>query len=128
MTVASTRKMPVRINKAKRTTYSGEHLVPSLADLPEGFVSMKTGKCCERGAVVFLGKKVSLEMMLERYCQVAVSPNDREAALRRLAEYCDALQSTKIGNVVSISFDSDGGLLLHIEEKYFLSRPETRSQ
>ena len=124
--MSSTRKMPVRINEKKRTTFSGEHLVPSLSDVPQHFVSVKTGKPYERGSVVYLGRDVTPEMMLERYCKVAASPLDRAAALRRLAAYCDALQSTKIGNVVSVSFSSDGLPLLQVEQEYFLSEPESR--
>ena len=87
---------------------------------------MKTGKSYERGSVVYLGRDVTPEMMLERYCQVAVSTLDRAAALRRLAAYCDALQSTKIGNVVSVSFSSDGLPLLQVEQEFFMCEPENR--
>jgi hypothetical protein len=125
--MSSTRKMPVRINEKKHTTFAGEHLIPSLADLPDaGFVSAKTGKAHSRGAVVYLGRDVTPEMMLERYCQVAPPPEDREAALQRLSAYCEALQATTIGNVLSVSFSSEGLPILKIEHEFFLRKPETR--
>src|ERR1051326_908804 len=103
--MASTRKMPVRIDEKKRTTLAGEHLVPDLSDSPAGeFVSVKSGKSYVRGSVVYLGRDVTPEMMLERYCQVAPPPADRATALSRLSAYCDALQSVKIGNVLSVSY------------------------
>ena len=79
--------------------------MPLLSDSPDAvFVSAKSGKTYSRGAVVYVGIDVTPEMMLERYCQVAAPPSDRDAALRRLAAYCDALQTVKIGNVLSLVF------------------------
>ncbi len=125
--MSSTRKMPVRINEKKHTTFAGEHLIPALTDSPDaGFVSAKTGKIYSRGAVVYLGRAVTPEMMLERYCQVATPPSDRAAALRRLAAYCEALQSTKIGNVLSVSYSPECLPILKVEQEYFLSETESR--
>jgi hypothetical protein len=125
--MSSTRKMPVRINEKKRTTFAGEHLIPWLTDSPNsGFVSAKTGKSYSCGAVVYLGRDVTPEMMLERYCQVAPPPTDREAALRRLSVYCEALQSTKIGNVLSVSFSPEGLPILKVEQEFFLRETESR--
>ncbi len=125
--MASTRKLPVRINEKKRTTFAGEHLIPNLSDsLVAEFVSVKSGKSYVRGSVVYVGRDVTPEMMLERYCQVAPPPADRTAALRRLAAYCDALQSVKIGNVLSVSFSSVGLPELHVEEQFCLPEPQRR--
>jgi hypothetical protein len=125
--MASTRKLPVRINEKKRTTFAGEHLVPDLSDSPAAeFVSVKSGKSYARGSLVYVGRDVTPEMMLERYCQVAPPPADRAAALRRLSAYCDALQSVKIGNVLAVSFSPDGLAELHVEEEYFLPEPQRK--
>ena len=125
--MASTRKLPVRINEKRRTTFAGEHLVPNLSDSPAAeFVSVKSGKSYVRGSVVYVGRDVTPEMMLERYCQVAPPPADRTAALRCLAAYCDALQSVKIGNVLSVSFSPDRVPQLHVEEEYFLPEPQRK--
>jgi hypothetical protein len=119
--------MPVRINEKKRTTLAGEHLLPNLSDSPTAeFVSAKSGKSYARGSVVYVGRDVTPEMMLERYCEAAPPPADRTAALRRLAAYCDALQSVKIGNVLSVSYSPDGLPELHVEEEYFLPEPERK--
>ena len=119
--MSSTRKMPVRINEKKRTTFRGEHLMPLLSDLPDaGFVSAKSGKTFPLGAVVYVGRDVTPEMMLERYCRVAPPP-DREVALRRLAVYCDALQTVKIGNVLSVSYSPEGLPILRVEQEFFLT-------
>jgi len=121
----STRKMPVRIADRSRTTVADEHLIPSLDEPPgKGFVSANTGKGHARGAVVYLGRDVTPEMMLERYVQVARPPVDRSKALWRLGAYCEALQSVKIGSVVSLSFSPDGLPLLNVDEEHFLSGQE----
>src|SRR5690242_7973014 len=109
--------MPVRINEKNHTTFAGEHLIPSLTDSPNaGFVSVKTGKIYSCGAVVYFGKGVTPEMMLERYCQVSPQPADREISLRRLSAYCEALQSTKIGNVLSVSYSLESLPILKVEQ------------
>ena len=119
--------MPVRINDKKNTTFSGEHLIPQLSDPTQaGFVSVKSGKPCSRGAVVYLGRDVTPEMMLEQYCQVAAPPQDRDAALHRLEVYCEALQSVKIGNVLSVSYSNEGLPLLKVEQEYFMKQPERK--
>jgi hypothetical protein len=117
----STRKMPVRADEQNHKT-SSEHLVPQLSDSPSGFVSVKTGKGCSRGVVIYLGRDVTPEMMLERYSKVSTPTIDREMALNRLASYCEALQTVKIGNLVSVSFSPDGLPILKVEQEYFLSQ------
>ena len=117
----STRKMPVRADEQKRRT-SSEHLVPQLSDSPSGFVSVKTGKSCSRGVVVYLGRDVTPEMMLERYCKVSTLPIGRDIALSRLAAYSEALQTVKIGNLVSVAFSPDGMPILQVEQEHFLSQ------
>jgi hypothetical protein len=125
--MSSTRKMPVRINEKKHTTFSGEHLIPQLSGSPDsGFVSAKSGKTSILGAVVYLGRDVTPEMMLERYSQVATPPTDRADALRRLAAYCDALQTVKIGNVLSVSYSPEGLPILRVEQEFFLTQTPTK--
>ena len=124
--MSSTRKMPVRIDETKHKTFAGDHLIPLLTDSPQaGFVSVKSGKTYSRGAAVYLGKDVTPEMMLERYCQVAPPPADREAALRRLSAYCDALKSSKIGNVLSVRYSPDSLPILTVEQAFFLRETES---
>jgi hypothetical protein len=119
--------MPVRINEKKHTTFAGEHLIPLLTDSPHtGFASAKTGKTYPLGVVVYVGRDVTPEMMLDRYCQIATPPSDREAALRRLAAYCDALQAVKIGNVLSVSYSPEGFPILNVEQQYFLTGADSR--
>lgn len=125
--MSSTRKIPVRINEKKHTTFTGEHLIPLLTDSRDpGFISAKTGKTYSQGAVVYLGRDVTPEMLLERYCQVAPPPADRDSALRRLTAYCEALQSSKIGNVVSLSFSAESLPILKVEQEFFLKESENR--
>jgi hypothetical protein len=124
--MSSTSKVPVRIDEKNRTTFAGEHLVPQLSDSAEaGFVSVKSGKQYVRGAVVYVGRDVTPEMMLERYCKVATA-TDRKAALRRLTAYCEGLQSVRVGNVLSVSYSPDGLPTLHVDEEYFLSEPKRK--
>lgn len=125
--MCSTRKLPVRINEKKHTTFAGEHLIPLLTDSPDaGFVSAKTGKTYARGAVVYVGVDVTPEMMLERYCRVSPPLPDQETALRRLAAYCEALQSVKIGNVLSVSYSPESLPILKVEQEFFLKPTERK--
>jgi hypothetical protein len=126
--MTATRKLPVRINEKKRTTHRSEYLVPRLSDVaPEdGFISIKTGRVIERGSVVYLGRDVTPEMMLERFCEQQPPPADRVEALRRLSAYIEALQQFRIGNVLTVSYSPDGLPILHVVEEYFLS--ETHSK
>lgn len=123
----STRKIPVRINEKKHTTFSKEHLLPLLSGSRDDvFLSAKTGKTYPSGVVVYLGQDITPKMMLERYCQVATPPLDRETALRRLAEYCQALQTVKIGNVLSVSYSAENSLLLKVDQEFFLPENENK--
>jgi hypothetical protein len=122
----STRKLPVRINEKKRTTFRGDHLIPQLSGTPEsGFVSVKSGKTVALGSIVYVGRDVTPEMMLERFCEICPPPPDRASALRRLIVYVEALQSLKIGNVLSLSYSPDGLPVLRVEEEYFFGMPNT---
>jgi len=122
----STRKLPVRIDDKKHARHS-EHLIPQLSDSPNsGFVSVKTGKPVEVGMVAYLGRDVTPEMMLERYCRSCPTPSNRTRVLNRLAAYCEALQSFKIGNVLSVSYSPEGLPILRVEQEHILCGPNRR--
>lgn len=122
--MSAIRKLPVRINEKKRSTFRGEFLIPKLCGTAEsGFLSINTGLSCELGAVVFLGTEVTPDLLLERFCERNPPPSDGLLALRILNEYVEALNAVRIGNVLSVSYGPDGSLILKVEAKYFLNKP-----
>jgi hypothetical protein len=124
----ATRKLPVRINEKKRTTSRSEYLLPRLSGpgSEDGFVSIKTGRRIERGCMVYLGRDVTPEMMLEKFCAQQPPPADRAEALRRLSAYVEVLQQFKIGNLLTLSYTPDGLPTLNIVEDHFLSRTHSK--
>jgi hypothetical protein len=123
----ATRKLPNSLSKKGGKTAGGEHLLPQMADgATSGFVGVRSGKIIERGYVVYLGRDVTPEMMLEKFCERHPQPIDRATALRRLETFVQALQPCKIGNVVSVSYTADGMPAIKVEQDYLLSGPDSR--
>jgi len=125
--MSATRKLPHSLTKDGRKTTGGEHLLPQLSNLSvPGFVGVKSGKIHERGYVVYLGEDVTPEMMMESYCRRHPEPLDRVAALRRLEAFAQALQRCKIGNLLSVSYGTDGLPCIKVERGYLLAEPDSR--
>jgi hypothetical protein len=91
----------------------------------EGFISIKTGRKVDRGCMVFLGKPVTPEMLLEKFCENNLEPTDRSEALRRLSAFVNALQEFHIGNVVSAEYSAEALPLTRVEQEHFLARHRT---
>ena len=87
---------------------------------------MKSGRRYERGYIVYLGMDVTPEMMLNDFCEYNPPPCDRAIALERLGAFVQALQVCKIGNLVSISYTTEGLPLLKVEQEYLLMKPDKR--
>jgi hypothetical protein len=125
--MSATRKLPRNTTKKGKKTTRGESLLPQLSgDAPSGFIGLRSGRKFESGYIVYLGRDVTPEMMLDDFCENNLPPDDRAVALDRLRAYVQALQSCKIGNLVSISYTARGLPLLKIEREYVLMEPNNR--
>ena len=125
--MTATRKVPNSLSKKGGKTTNGEHLLPQWSDVTAaGFIGVRSGKIHERGYVVYVGRDVTPEMMLEAFCERHPQPADRVAALRRLEAFVLALQSCKVGNLLSVSYTAEGLPSLKVEQEYLLSQPDKR--
>jgi len=125
--MTATRKLPNSLSKKGGRTTGGEHLLPQLSEVTAtGFVGVKSGKIHQRGYVVYVGTDVTPEMMLEAFCERHPQPADRAAALRRLEAFVLALQSCKVGNLLSVSYTAEGLPSVKVEQEYLLSEPDRR--
>jgi hypothetical protein len=125
--MSSTRKLPVRIDEKKRTTSRSDYLLPQLAGTPRtGFTSIKTARTVDRGCIVFLGREVSPETLLEKFCENNPEPPDCQEALRRLSAFVEALQQFRIGNVLSVEYSAEALPRLRIEQEHFLGTAQTK--
>lgn len=125
--MTATRKLPNSLTKKGHKTTGGEHLLPQLSDVTtDGFVGVRSGKVHERGYVVYVGRDVTPQMMLEAFCERHPWPADSTVALRRLEEFVQALQSCKVGNVLSVSYTAEGLPSIKVEQEYLLSEPDRK--
>jgi len=115
----STRKLPVSYNPRTGKMGRREFLVPHLSGNGElGFIGIKSGRRFQSGALNYVGKDVTPEMLLERYCEKQPMPSDRTEAVRRLTAFVEALQAFKIGNVLSVSYTTDSLPVLRLESEF----------
>ena len=125
--MTATRKLPNSLSKKGQKTTGGEHLLPQLSDVTTGgFVGMRSGKVVELGYVVYVGRDVTPEMMLKAFCERHHQPADRATALRRLEVFVHALQSCKVGNLLSVGYTAEGLPRLKVEQEYLLCEPDKR--
>jgi hypothetical protein len=123
----TTRKLPRNTTRKGAKTKFGEYLLPQLSgDAPAGFLGMRTGRTYEHGYIVYVERELTAEMMLRDFCENNLPPSDRGAALERLSAFAQALQSCKIGNLLSISYTPDGFPVLKVEKEYLLREPDKR--
>ena len=109
----STKKFPVSIEG------KGEFIIPVLSNPPEsGFIGLKTGRSYKSGAISYIGKAIAVEDVLAR---LKTTPENKNHAIRILNSFLTQLQSFKVGNVVSVRYDSEGMPLLIMQSK----RPPT---
>ena len=97
-----TRKMLYSLTKNGQASLRGEHLVPCLETPRQNcFVGVESGKKYEKGYIVYLGKDIGTEE-IER--KLRIRDDRRAEALPVIESFLTALQSFKIGNVISVSF------------------------
>jgi len=125
--MTATRKLPNSLSKKGKKTAGGEYLLPQLSDAAAtGFVGVRSARIYERGYVVYIGKDVTPEMLLEAFCERHPQPLDRASALHRLEGFVQALQACKVGNLLSVSYTAEGLPSLRIEQEHLLTEPEER--
>lgn len=102
MKMNTTRKLPHSMTKDGRATQGGEHLIPCL-EMPRRnvFVGVKTGRVHDKGHLVFLGKDVGTA---DIFTKIGMTETVTETDRKAMESFLQALQSLKIGNVVSVVF------------------------
>lgn len=106
-------KLPVPINPKTGQPHSGKDFLvpcPSAAEA-SGFIGIQSGKRHSSGILVFLGVSVTAQDIRSRAAQL---PTWDLSALtdERLDAYLSALDKFKIGNVLSVSYTTDGSFVL----------------
>ncbi|NTW60247.1 MAG: hypothetical protein HGA43_13910 [Nitrospirae bacterium] len=97
-----TRKMLYSLTKSGRASLRGEHLVPCLETTRQNcFVGVESGKKYEKGYIVYLGKDIDTEEIEEK---LRIRDDWHAEARPVIESFLTALQSFKIGNVISVSF------------------------
>jgi hypothetical protein len=122
-----TRKLPRNTTKAGAKNLRGEYLLPQLSgDAPSGFLGMRTGRTFASGYIVYLGRDLTPEMILDEFCEYNTPPRDLDLARDRLGAYVAELQECKVGNLLSINYTADGLPVLKIEREFLLREPDKR--
>jgi len=103
-----TKKFPnaIRLPSGK---VESERLLPFLKPTRQsGFLGLKNGKTYRQGMLVHLGISITAEDIYSKFVEFHPLPIAKEEFLIMLDKYIEALQSFKIGNVISIQY-SEGG-------------------
>ena len=120
-----TRKMPYSLTKDGRTSLRGEHLIPCL-EIPRDnvFVGIKSGKKYKDGYLVYLGKDLTTEEILN---ELELGEGKVSQARSVIDSFLASLQGFKIGNVISLSFsETDECVLTKQAERPALERRKIR--
>jgi len=97
-----TRKLPYSLTKDGRASLRGEHLIPCLETPRQNlFVGVKSGKKYETGYLVYLGEDVTTEDILN---ELGLGEQEAYQVRPVIDSFLTALQSFKIGNVISVCF------------------------
>jgi hypothetical protein len=118
-----TRKMSYSLTKDGRASLRGEHLVPCL-EIPRKnvLVGVKNGKKYKDGYLVYLGKDLTTEDILN---ELGLGEGEVSQARPVIDSFLAALQSFKIGNVISLSFsETDECVLTKQAERPASERPK----
>lgn len=113
-----TKKMLVPFSMEKASPIGKSFVAPIHDDGRMVFVSLSTLKPVEFGAVVYVGRDVSVEDVFAKIVEsgAKVLPSvDQQISV--LQDYLDCLPKLKIGDVVRLGFDSDGSVQLAKHKK-----------
>ena len=114
--MTTTRKLPHSMTKDGRASQGGEHLIPCL-EMPRRniFVGVKTGKAHDKGYLVFLGKDVGTDDIFNK---IGTAETGTDTDRKAMESFLQALQSLKIGNVVSVVFTAPDSCTLKKEAEH----------
>lgn len=108
-----TKKFPVSLGQEGCPTHNSEFLVPKFFKTDRNvFVGLKSGKETPLGAISFIGVEIDAQEVLSK---LKIPPPDLKQALRLLENYLTQLQKFKIGNIISIVYETNGGFYLKKE-------------
>lgn len=124
--MSTTSKFPVRLTGKNSEKSTGDHLAPSLAASPDGFVSLGTGKPYLSGCVVYVGKPIDPHTILDKYRRVASIEISDFDALARLEAFCTSMSSHLIGSLVEVSYDDFALPVVLMTKRRFSPQPESK--
>ncbi len=108
----TTKKLPVAIRLPSGRT-GRNFLVPRFSPEPvTGFVDINTGKVHAHRMLVYLGVPISAQDILDRFSESLPLPAGKLECLELLDQYVKALQSFKLGNIISIEYSKAGEFLI----------------
>ena len=111
--------MPSSLGKDGQPGRGSEFVIPNPnPNANGGFLGIKTGKTYQRAAMTFIGRSISPEDIIQKI-QAPIA--DQKILCEQIADFLGQLQDFKVGNVISISYATDGSFALKLEA----ARPPT---
>lgn len=111
--MSTTKKMPSSLGKDGQPGRGSEFVIPNPNPNANGeFIGIKTGKAHHRAAMTFIGRSISAEDIIEK---IQAPITDKKMLCEQIAEFLGQLQDFKVGNVISISYATDGSYTLKLE-------------
>jgi hypothetical protein len=120
----TTKKLLAASSMKKGRWTVGEFLIVD-HKTPHTFVGLTSKKPIEHGIVVYLGRDLGVDSVFSGMIDNKHTIHDVDATMRVLDAYFEAIQSFKIGNVLSID-TSKSHLSFHLVSPFPFSSPDTR--
>lgn len=111
--MSTTKKMPSSLGKDGQPGRGSEFVIPHpTPNADGGFYGIKTGKTHAQAAITFIGRSISVADVIAKIQNPIDDPKTIE---KQIDAFMNRLQDFKIGNVISISYDTDGDFTLRME-------------
>ena len=111
----SIRKFPVGISDHSRISKGGEFVIPDPSAKPgSSFIGLKSGKPWPYGAVSMIGRSITASDVLDRASDKVQTLIKTSDTASRITDYLDQLQQFKVGNVLTVEYDAQGGFVLKL--------------
>lgn len=83
-----------------------DFLIPNFRKSNNDFINIRTGRAVSRGVIVYIGVEITSEEILIKYLKNNSLEYEKEKCLNILNDYLSKVNQFKIGNVLSIGYDS----------------------
>jgi hypothetical protein len=88
--------------------------VPALTGGKITLLGLKKKRIRELGAIVYIGQEIDESDLSTRAAKTGAIPDPSDASTSLLIQYIEALQTVKIGNIVRLSVNAEGGISLEV--------------